>query len=65
MDKAENARRDRFAKLIGKTITFIDATCINVITVTFSDGTKFTINSDDSHFGIPVIDVSPWDGKRY
>jgi len=41
----------------GKTVVAVDASCINVVHFTFSDGTKASIDAEEFHVGIPVVQL--------
>lgn len=45
-----------FRDIYGKTILRVNTRAINLATITFTDGTKFTISGDNWFMGIPVIE---------
>lgn len=44
-----------FEKFIGKTIVSVDSVCINVVRFTTDSGEVITIDCDDQHCGIGII----------
>lgn len=60
---AEHRRKHRLISAFeGKTIKEIDASSINVVRFTFTDGTQASIGADDTYYGVPVVGSDPWDG---
>lgn len=59
MDEVSNhSRIADFEQFVGKTVTAVDAECINVVRFEFTDGTHIAIDADEQHYGIAVIQVS-------
>ena len=59
MDEVSNhSRIVDFAQFVGKTVSAVDAECINVVRFEFTDGTTIAIDADEQHYGIAVIQVS-------
>ncbi len=48
-----------FDVLIGKTITKVNASAVNIVYITTSDGQEFEINADEQHYGIAVVYLLP------
>lgn len=46
-----------FDKLVGETITFIDTSAINVVHFHTQSGKIVSVDAEQSHFGIPVINA--------
>ena len=44
-----------FDSLVGKTITAVNASAINVVILKDEDGNEYEVGSEDQHMGIPVI----------
>lgn len=44
-----------FDGFIGKTVETVDASSINVVKITFTDGTHYEIWAEDRHYDIEVI----------
>lgn len=44
--------------LVGKTITEIDDACMNAVTIKCTDGSMFTLDCDDQHAHVGVLQVS-------
>lgn len=55
MKKIGNFHHRGFDKFIGKTIRKIDASSINVVHFEFTDGVIFSIDAEETHYGIPVV----------
>lgn len=47
-----------FEQFVGKTVSAVDAECINVVRFEFTDGTTIAIDADEQYYGIAVIQVS-------
>lgn len=56
MPKRKEDTTRGFANIVGKTINSIDTHAINDVTITFTDGSKYSINGDEMHCGIPVLE---------
>ena len=41
----------------GKTVVSVDGSCINVVHFTFSDGTKASVDAEEFHAGIPIVQL--------
>lgn len=46
-----------FNSFVGKTIVSVDTTAINVVKLTFSDGSEKEIWAETHHYGISVIEA--------
>lgn len=44
-----------FDKALGRTVASVDASSVNVVHITFTDGFVLSVDSESSHYGIPVI----------
>lgn len=59
MDNLSHRVRERrlMDSFVGKTVVSVDASCINVVHFTFSDGTKASIDAEEFHAGIPIVQL--------
>lgn len=55
-----DSRQEDFKMLEGKTITFVDAKSINVIHIHTKCGEVISIDSEQTHYGIPVIQIADY-----
>lgn len=55
-----DSRQEDFKMLEGKTIDFVDAKSINVIHIHTKCGEVISIDSEQSHYGIPVIQIAEY-----
>jgi hypothetical protein len=46
-----------FLELHGETVTYVDTTAINVVHIHCKSGKVISVDSESSHYGIPVIQV--------
>lgn len=46
-----------FNKIVGKTVSFVDTTSINVVHIHFTDGSIVSVDAEQSHYQIPVINA--------
>lgn len=53
-----------FDKLVGETIKKIDATGINCVFIETESGKKITIDADELHYGIPVVQCRKTEGSE-
>ena len=53
-----------FDIFVGKKIVSVDADCINVVKFTFEDGETVSIDCDEQHYGIGVIQVGQYEGEE-
>lgn len=58
-DEYSKQRGEEFNRhMLGKTIKLIDASCINYIVISFTDGSSVSLDADEKNIvGIPVINV--------
>lgn len=61
MDTSKAERNKQFKQMVGKTIEKVDATCINEVTITCSDGSSYILGSDEQLYGIGVINITKAD----
>jgi hypothetical protein len=53
-----------FEQLVGETVKRIDTSCINVVHIHCESGKIISIDAEEQHYGIPVIQVGEgWDVK--
>ena len=55
-----DTRQDDFNELVGETITKVDASSINVVHIHTASGKVVSIDSESTHYGIPVIQVNDY-----
>lgn len=54
MSTEDNSRG--FNAIKGKTIANVNTQAINVVKITFTDGSVFEIDGENRHMGIPIIE---------
>lgn len=59
----KNQPQRGFKELIGETIKKIDASSLNVIHIECESGKVVSVDTEEHHYGIPVI--SAYDPKKY
>lgn len=47
-----------FSVLVGETITAVDTSAINIVTLSFSNGAKYEIDSSNQFHGIAVVECN-------
>lgn len=55
-----DARQEDFKMLEGKTIDYVDARAINVIHIHTRCGEVISIDAEQSHYGISVVQISDY-----
>lgn len=55
MKKQKNGRG--FESIVGKTISWVNTTAINLVTIHFTDGTSAEVDCDDTHLGIGILQL--------
>lgn len=58
MGKEINTRG--FTALVGETVAYIDTTAINVVHIHCDSGKIVSIDAEERHCGIPVVQVADW-----
>lgn len=49
-----------FDKLIGETVVSVDTTSINVVHIKCASGKVVSVDADEQHYGIGIVQVNDW-----